>query len=889
MALVWSASLLAQPVFSLRVKEADGAPNVPGVLEITVPVSALVSNSPGKISLNFSTVGGAGTNVVWPVAGTNIFGQTNNFAVTLSLKSNPNQFESGSLGLQIKSGSAITNISLWGTTTNHSQIRLVQGAVVNDSIELTHGDLIVEDGEVQSVGGFRGSAQFLTNGNATIFFGSGEVPLARGGTGSSLTDPGAHRLWGWDDTDNAIGFWTPGSGLAYEHSTHTLTAPGILNVQEEDGNPSVNSVTQIKVSNGTLVNNGGGSVSIMTGGGGEGEATNVLSRIGFGYVTNNLAVDETGDAEKHSNIVMTVTAPATAQYLVAINSTTTTDESTGIGFDSVVYGYLSWTDWEGQARQITAFTLTSADESTASDSQYQTYPIQAREGTSIIASNYTVNSFDAGDYPSTNYVSAAVYMTVPVSVLAGVGDVTAAGDNVFSGSNFFSGPVMANTQYINVLIITNRQDSFDALAPANPATGALIFYDGTHWVTNTLTGLAAGDTVGWSGSTWTNGPGNAGGGIITNGGSGVNNVLSNLTARGLSATNVSKFRMATQHIIVTNTPDVVLDLAQYQMFRVLIQTNASFVFSNQAEGISARLILQQGTNGTHSTVFSVAGGLLQTNASLQMTTNADALDVLEVASGYFSTNLVAWWPQDMQPRIADPREYNPAPPFEVDAATFDGSNDYITRGANLTGIADGKKGIISLWAKFAADDTGIALLAGNDNALFQLVRESDNTISFRAGDGSSYFARVSSNDTYTSADGWIHILISWDLTTTTVQMSINDGADTGSVLSNSDNNITYTALTDWGIAAYSGGGAKLNGCLAELYFNSAEALDISNSSNRRKFISATLHPVDLGSDGSTPTGTQPILYVKMTTTPSNAGSGGSITVNSGPYSTCATP
>lgn len=55
---------------------------------------------------------------------------------------------------------------------------------------------------------------------------TGVLPLANGGTGANLSDPGANRLWGWDDTDNAIGFWTIGSGLSYDHATHTLTSTG---------------------------------------------------------------------------------------------------------------------------------------------------------------------------------------------------------------------------------------------------------------------------------------------------------------------------------------------------------------------------------------------------------------------------------------------------------------------------------------------------------------------------------------------------------------------------------------------------------------------------------------------------------------------------------------
>lgn len=57
---------------------------------------------------------------------------------------------------------------------------------------------------------------------------TGQLSLARGGTGASLSDPAANTLLGWDDTDNAIGFITVGSGLTYTHATHTLASSGTV-------------------------------------------------------------------------------------------------------------------------------------------------------------------------------------------------------------------------------------------------------------------------------------------------------------------------------------------------------------------------------------------------------------------------------------------------------------------------------------------------------------------------------------------------------------------------------------------------------------------------------------------------------------------------------------
>lgn len=40
----------------------------------------------------------------------------------------------------------------------------------------------------------------------------------------SLTDPGAHRLMAWDDTDGSVQWVTVGSGVTYTQATHTLTS-----------------------------------------------------------------------------------------------------------------------------------------------------------------------------------------------------------------------------------------------------------------------------------------------------------------------------------------------------------------------------------------------------------------------------------------------------------------------------------------------------------------------------------------------------------------------------------------------------------------------------------------------------------------------------------------
>ncbi len=56
------------------------------------------------------------------------------------------------------------------------------------------------------------------------------ISLASGGTGAALSDPAAHKLLGWDDTDQTSLFITLGSGLTYTQATHTLSISSSVTV-----------------------------------------------------------------------------------------------------------------------------------------------------------------------------------------------------------------------------------------------------------------------------------------------------------------------------------------------------------------------------------------------------------------------------------------------------------------------------------------------------------------------------------------------------------------------------------------------------------------------------------------------------------------------------------
>lgn len=208
-----------------------------------------------------------------------------------------------------------------------------------------------------------------------------------------------------------------------------------------------------------------------------------------------------------------------------------------------------------------------------------------------------------------------------------------------------------------------------------------------------------------------------------------------------------------------------------------------------------------------------------------------------------------------------------------DSADFDGTNDFMSRGADLTGNADGKTGILSLWIRFdgAADGTGFREIFDSTWTLgvaedrFRLQTPVSNVlqvVGLRSTGAATL--QLSTVSTFPGADTtWFHFLSSWDVATAGAHnLYLNDVSDkTVDVFAN--NTIKYTAA-DWSVGSTPvSGGSKLNGCLAEFYFAPNQFLDFSVTANRRKFISASGKPVFLGADGALPTGTAPLIYLHL--------------------------
>lgn len=232
-----------------------------------------------------------------------------------------------------------------------------------------------------------------------------------------------------------------------------------------------------------------------------------------------------------------------------------------------------------------------------------------------------------------------------------------------------------------------------------------------------------------------------------------------------------------------------------------------------------------------------------------------------------------------------PSAGGPAPDLTA-GVEFDGSADYYD-GGTLTGIADGKEGLVSLW--FRPDAAALQYVIGISSGFFVQLAANGSVYIYGENSGSSNVLSLLSAPGAWTAGQWNHLAASWDLATSALHIYINGVEADGGSSTSSNDSIEYTRADFIAGGLTAGGGSKFDGCMGEFYF-ALEYLDLSNSTNLEKFRSADGNLVSLGSDGSTPTGTAPIAYLSggIDQFADNFGTGGAFTENGSPAD-CAIP
>jgi hypothetical protein len=224
--------------------------------------------------------------------------------------------------------------------------------------------------------------------------------------------------------------------------------------------------------------------------------------------------------------------------------------------------------------------------------------------------------------------------------------------------------------------------------------------------------------------------------------------------------------------------------------------------------------------------------------------------------------------------------------FPVLAADFDGTDDYMTRGAAFTGISSSTQGIFSCWVRFDGGDGSEQTLLADVNVVCMVRKKTDNKVEITLWDTISSNILAFNSSAITAGATWVHILASWDTGTTpkVSHLYVTDVSDKTVTVNAVNPAAVLMTGSNWGVGARTGGSNKLDGCLAELYFAPGQFLDFSNSVNRRKFITSGGKPVNLGADGSVPTGVAPIAYFSIRAggaaadLATNKGTGGNMTI-----------
>lgn len=206
-------------------------------------------------------------------------------------------------------------------------------------------------------------------------------------------------------------------------------------------------------------------------------------------------------------------------------------------------------------------------------------------------------------------------------------------------------------------------------------------------------------------------------------------------------------------------------------------------------------------------------------------------------------------------------------------ALFDGTNDFMNR-VDFVGNADSK---ILTFSLFVKPDVGKYIYSNSNSRVAIRLTTTTVVVSAKSPANVTVLAVASSGGV--SLGSWVHILGSFDLSDTGKRHLYVDDVSDLVVTTYTDSLIDHTRSTQV-VGAQHASGNKLDGCLQEFWLSTSEYIDFSVEANRRKFISAAVKPVSLGADGSTPTGTAPIMYLNnpFGSFETNKGTGGNLTV-----------
>jgi len=216
--------------------------------------------------------------------------------------------------------------------------------------------------------------------------------------------------------------------------------------------------------------------------------------------------------------------------------------------------------------------------------------------------------------------------------------------------------------------------------------------------------------------------------------------------------------------------------------------------------------------------------------------------------------------------------------YNPNAVSFDGTNDWLQTGG--LGVSDGTKLTGSFWFQRTDTVTSTKIFhngGGEVNLQFCCGGATFEIHGENASDTQVLHVTIS---TLPQDNSWHHLMYSIDLSDAAKRHIYIDGVDQSLTVTtyNTAETIDFTQSNNT-VFATGSGNAKFGGNVADYWMDFNTYIDLSDASNRRKFITAAGMPMYLGPDGSIPTGTAPDIFLSGDTANwhTNKGTGGGFT------------
>ncbi|SEQ20152.1 LamG domain-containing protein [Giesbergeria anulus] len=180
----------------------------------------------------------------------------------------------------------------------------------------------------------------------------------------------------------------------------------------------------------------------------------------------------------------------------------------------------------------------------------------------------------------------------------------------------------------------------------------------------------------------------------------------------------------------------------------------------------------------------------------------------------------------------------------ADAVDFDGTNDYLSRGSDLVGNADGKTFTFSAWVWVNAGVTGVIGANSGGAARFGIYTDGSGLyIQFTDGTGADVLnAYISGPGSSVASKTFLHVLASMDVSNTSKRaVYVNDVPAAVTWTTYLNQNLKFTHTTQYIAMSSTVGSPKTKGRLSQLFLDCTYR-DISVEANRRLFITADRKP-----------------------------------------------